>query len=121
MGDKISEWMLTHMGGFVQFVGNLGELGTVLFSIALLVLLLGMYVMIQMIVNGDIDLHRPRKQRKAKQRRITGKAEKKPTNNNFKYAFEYIFNYDDEEFDDEWMDADAYQATQITATWRDFI
>lgn len=105
MGDAICQWMWQTMPGFIKFVGNLGETGTIVFTIALIVAIFGMYRMILLILDDAMNrtYHPAKKHHKA--------AKKQRNKENMKKFIERVKTADDEPYED-WMDYEKYIRTK---------
>ena len=105
MGDAIAQWMWQTMPGLINFVGNLGEVGTMVFAIALLVALCGMYKMILLILDDAMNrTYHPVKKRHT--------AKKRNHKESMKKFIERVKTADDEPYDESWMDYEKYIRTK---------
>lgn len=110
MGDLISNWILEHMPLTVKVVGSLSSEGVIIFSFVLLAVFCfgytGLCMLIQSIKANGLRafaikrVKRPKSCRGAKRR--------------VRSELNYIKRFldDDEEYDDEWMDYEAYVRTR---------
>lgn len=105
MGDAIANWMWQAMPGFIRFVGNLGETGTIVFTIALIVAIFGMYKLILLMLDDAMNrTYHPKKHHKT--------AKKHNHKENVKKFIEYVKTADDEPYDESWMDYEKYIRTK---------